>query len=441
MDNPQVPRPYVYVTLDGPDDGGDFGPHTPATKTSGIQEALDYAHAQGRDVHIWGGRGGLHKGQGVAHNIYTLDETLRIPWSQDFNLSGGNYLLSYRPARGHAVHIDSQMNCRYKLGLIGSSSPDAVVTLRPQTPGPDDFVAITGSVFDFSAICSHHPEGTGLLLDAAQGPIINSRIFAEETNTEGTGVRLSDAGGAGQWISNNHIQVMYGNQYHAKGHCTGLRLGDPGSRKIVHNRLELSFHAPRGAQFDPREKAYVTAPDFVPEEAIGARIYAQHNTLTLSSFGSRQPGHDIVFEAEARDNAIYALNLPNGITNKAAIPTSKIIPNGPVGFEISTPSVPAAGEVLTNAHPYSVQIFILTPGRISAWTITEAARAPQPVPHNLSLVDNLRHPPRPAPPPPAALSQTICAGLYPGQTFILEPGDKIRLDYTEAPTWRWKALS
>ena len=49
----------------------------------------------------------------------------------------------------------------------------------------------------------------------------------------------SDAGGAGQWISNNHIQVMYGNQYHAKGHCTGLQLGDPDSRKIVHNEALL----------------------------------------------------------------------------------------------------------------------------------------------------------------------------------------------------------
>ena len=102
--------------------------------------------------------------------------------------------------------------------------------------------------------------------------------------------------------------------------------------------------------------------------------------------------------------------------------------------------MPAAGEVLTNAHPYSVQIFILKPGRISAWTLTAAACAPQPVPYNLSLVDNLRHPPRPASEPQAALSQTIRAGLFAGQTLNLEPGDKIRLDYTEAPTWRWKAL-
>ena len=33
---------YVVVTPQGPEDGGDFGPLTPGTKTAGIQEALNY---------------------------------------------------------------------------------------------------------------------------------------------------------------------------------------------------------------------------------------------------------------------------------------------------------------------------------------------------------------------------------------------------------------
>ena len=89
-------KPYVFVTLEGPDDGGDFGPNTPGTKTSGLQEAIDYAHDNCRDVYIYGGRGGMHDGEGVQLNVYTLDETLKVPWSQDFRLDGGNYVLSYR---------------------------------------------------------------------------------------------------------------------------------------------------------------------------------------------------------------------------------------------------------------------------------------------------------------------------------------------------------
>src|SRR6476660_5690319 len=84
------PKGWVQVTLDGPDDGGDFGPHTKGTKTGGIQEALDYAHETFRDVYIWGGRGGLDKKRLVAENVYRLQETIRVPWSQDFRLDGGN---------------------------------------------------------------------------------------------------------------------------------------------------------------------------------------------------------------------------------------------------------------------------------------------------------------------------------------------------------------
>ncbi len=183
MAKPQ--EPFVFVTLQGPDDGGDFGPGTPGTKTGGIQEAIDHAHAICRDVYIWGGRGGLHEGKGLPDNIYRLEETLRIPWSQDFRLDGGNYLLHYTGDSGPAVHIDSQMNCRYKFGLITSNAPGPVVCIKPELPGPDDFTVITASIFDFSCVVSHHPDGVSIQLDSSTGPIINSFFFAEETNNHG----------------------------------------------------------------------------------------------------------------------------------------------------------------------------------------------------------------------------------------------------------------
>lgn len=30
--------------------------------------------------------------------------------------------------------------------------------------------------------------------------------------------------------------------------------------------------------------------------------------------------------------------------------------------------------------------------------------------------------------------------LFAGQSFVLNPGDRVRLDYTLAPSWRWKAI-
>ncbi len=433
-------KPYVFVTLGGPDDGGDFGPHTPGTKTSGIQEALDYAHANFRDVYIFGGPGGLHEGQGVSDNIYVLHETLRVRWSQDFRVDGGNYILAYQKSTGHAIHIDSQMNCRYKFGLVLSQSKDATLCLRPETPGPDDFVVITASVFDFSAVLSGHPEATAILIDSSNGPIINNRFFAEEFNAVGVGVHLTDAGGRGHSLANNHVHVMYGNQHHGRENCTGLLLGESGSQRILHNRIELSLHAPRGVYFDAKAKRYVTPEAFVPEQAIGADLFAQGNALTLSFYGKRSPGQDIVFEPEARDNTIFAFNLPNGVTNKATVATNRIVPNWPVGFGVLTPAVPPSGQPVVNSNPYTVQVLVLAGGAVSDWTITTAQSNQQSVPYSLSLVDDQQRPRRPIPPLEPATSQTISAGLTPGQAIILEPGEKLALTYSTPPAWRWKAL-
>jgi len=431
-------KPYVFVTLQGPDDGGDFGPNTPGTRTSGFQEAFDYAHEHCRDVYVWGGRGGMHDGKGVSGNVYTLDETLRIPWSQDWVIGGGNYLLGYRGTTGDAIHIDSLMNCRIKLGLLTSASKDGcTVRIKPTTPGPDDFTVITASVIEFSAVCSM---GTGIVIDSSDGIIVNSRIFAEETNTRDVGVYLTDNGGKGFPIANNQITVMFGNQMHADDNSTGIRVGDPGTSKIFNNRIEGSYHAPRGAYLDEATGKYLTPEEYVPEHAIGASIYAQRNEFHSSFYGTRGPGHDIVFEADARDNTVYADNLPNGVTNTAVHPTNRVVPNWPVGFDLPTPDVPGSGQTLVNRNPYTAQIIVLDPGDVASWTLTDSGSTPQKLSRNLSLADNLNRRDWTRPDDRPSTSVTIPAGLTSGQTITLEPGDALELDYSKAPTWTWKAL-
>ncbi|MBM3262324.1 MAG: hypothetical protein FJY97_02710, partial [candidate division Zixibacteria bacterium] len=367
-------------------------------------------------------------------------ETLRIPWGQDFRMDGGNALFAYRGTSGPAIHIDSQMNCRYKLGLITSNSPDPVVLIRPENPGPDDFVVNTASVFDFSAIVSGHLEGTSLALDTSYGPIVNSTFFAEETNSMKRGLYVTDAGGTGYSFSNNTVRIPYGNQYHALKNCVGLQLGDPGSTKILHNVVEGSYHAPRGAHFDEKQKRYITLENYVGEEAIGALIHAQRNVLTLSFFGPRQPGYDVVFETGSRDNTVFVMTLPNGITHRSEAPTNRIVPNWPVGFDVETPSDPASGEWTINRTAMTAQIMIVQPGVVTSYTKVDAGGSPQGHPHNLSLVDTLHGPERPAPTPHPRMEQTFEGGLATGQSFMLEPGDGIQLTYATAPSWRWKAL-
>ena len=79
---PGEPKPtnQIVVSPQGPRDGGDFGPHTPGTKTSGLQEALDAAKRQAKDVYLAGGSWTADKTEPV---VYHLHETLRVPWMQN----------------------------------------------------------------------------------------------------------------------------------------------------------------------------------------------------------------------------------------------------------------------------------------------------------------------------------------------------------------------
>ncbi|MGD2158497.1 MAG: hypothetical protein PVG14_00595 [Anaerolineales bacterium] len=419
-------RPWIHVTLQGPDDGGDFGPNTPGTHTSGLQEALDYAHENHRDVFVHGGRGGMHDGVISTDNIYILHETLHIPWSQDFCLYGGNAIWAYREETGDAIIIDSQMNCRYKLGLIVSESDGAAVRIRPHSPGPDDFTLITASVFDFSAVVSKHPRGAGIVLDSTEGPILHSRIFAEEANTRGRGVYLTGVGlvednkarpvpsyrSSPKSISCNEIVVMYNQQQHASGKCTNLWIGDPGADYIRYNHFYMHLYAPRGSYFDEKVRRWTLPEEYAPhEEAVGARIFGQDNVLSLSFHNKRSRGNDLIFETDARDNIVHVFNLPNGVTNRARVPTNRIIPNSLLGFDLTTPPVPPSGSKTTNVTSSPVEVYILKPGRVSEWSIGD----------------------------PHGNDQAFSAELMLGQTFRLEPGERIGFIYSEAPAWRWKA--
>ena len=142
-------RNQIVVSPNGPADGGDFGPQTPNTKTSGIQEALDAAKVRAKDVYLAGGSWTAEKTTPV---VYHLNETLRVPWMQNFRLDSGHCVLNYTPRTGDAVVFDSQMSCAYRMGLIVSNSTGAVVRMKPSTAGPDRFKVITSTEFVFNAL-------------------------------------------------------------------------------------------------------------------------------------------------------------------------------------------------------------------------------------------------------------------------------------------------
>jgi hypothetical protein len=123
---------FVVVSAGGPDDGGDFGPKTPGTKTAGIQEALNHLRTTNFQQ---------HRAQNlyIANGQYDTTETIHVLWlGERFRIEASESWINYMPATGDALVIDSQMNARLRFGYVsGLQLTDGwVVKVKPVHPGP-----------------------------------------------------------------------------------------------------------------------------------------------------------------------------------------------------------------------------------------------------------------------------------------------------------------
>lgn len=386
---------YVTVTPHGPEDGGQFGPETPGTKTSGLQEAFNQAKATGRDMYIVGGSWTAGKTEPI---VYFLHETLHVPWMQDFRLDSGNAVIQYVNKHGDAVVFDSQMSCHYRWGLLASNADGAVVRLRPGTAGPDRFRVITTTEFTFNAIvggggawpggAAHQTKldprhawlGTGLALDGSHGSINDNKILVMEVVGCNVGVHLT-GNCTNNWIDAPLLHLCN----------THVRVGDGDGGHVHNNRIRATMNS-QGIG-----------------GSVGAQLFGCDNLLTLSAEGMSR-GRDVVFEKTARHNLVVGAQLANGMTNRAAEATNRVFLAGSHGFAVATPPVPASGMAAVNRNLFPVAVLIVRPGRVSSWTLTDAA----------------------------GKSQSFAAPLAAGQSIRLEPGNRLTLTYAQAPTWRWQ---
>ncbi|WP_165227885.1 hypothetical protein [Aquisphaera insulae] len=284
---PPRPTNRILVSPRGPRDGGDFGPFTPGTRTSGLQEAFEEAKRRGMDLEIAGGNWTEGKTSAV---VYNLDETLRVPWMQNARVDGGHAVLNYTKRTGDAVVFDSQMSGSYRFGLIVSASDGAVVRMAPTTAGPDGFRVITSCEFVFNALVGgggawpggspHQNEldrsrrwtGTGLHLDGSKGSIDANKITVVETVGCGAGLRLSEA------VSRNTIEEV--NIHLCEDH---IRIGGPDDRAPADNRIS----------------AFLDCQGI--ETATGASVFGPRNMLTLSTRPFPR-GADLTFGESAAGN-------------------------------------------------------------------------------------------------------------------------------------------
>jgi len=389
---------YLVVTPNGPKDGGDFGPHTPGTKTSGLQEAFNKAKETTQDVFIAGGNLTFDSNQGV---VYFLHETLRIPWMQDFRLDGGEYVIQYTPTQGDAIVMDSQMSCHYKFGILASNADAAVLRLQPTSVGPDRFQVFTttnihinalvggggswmgGEAFSNELRKDHVWKGTGLWLDASQGSLNDNRITVMEVVGCHTSLLLTGR------CSNNWVSAPF---LHLSR--THVQLGTESDHThVINNRIRAAIDG-QGIS-----------------NAIGARVFGSNNLLELST-AQTSPGNDVVFETPSRDNLVITSRLPNGVTNHSKRSTNRITTARAAGWSVKTPPVPPSGETISNRQCTNIEIMIVQPGNVSGWLLSDA--------------DGTRQP--------------FDGTLRTGQSIRLAPGESIQFNYTDPPQWRWRAL-
>ena len=146
-------------------------------------------------------------------------------------------------------------------------------------------------------------------------------------------------------------------------------------------------------------------------KTTGLQVFGHDNTLIVDVF-SADPGRGLVFEAPAHGNLVVSSSLAGGVGNNAQRPTNRLITASPLGRDTQTPPMPASGTDVVNLHLFPVEVRILKPGKVSQWIETD----------------------------PEGKAQVFEGPLTAGQTFTLNPGDRVRFTYQEAPIWHWKGL-
>lgn len=368
---------YVVVSPNGPDDGGDFGPNTPGTQTSGIQEAFWEAKNTIREVYIVGGGFG-NTGSGPV--VYNLHTTLTIPWGQDWHMDGGDYIMNFTQTTGDCLVIDSAMNCQFRFGVIQAPNLQSgtLVRIKPSTIGPDNFIVIVSSIIHITAIHGNG-NGTGLMIDDSAGGLVFSHIRVGEIDNCQTGLHV-DGG--------THLTLTFPNI-----HRCGTLLNFTDGRFHIVNSL-LNADGTSGA--------------------VGANLSnGNDNIYTLAWEGAFNPGNALKFSNGSRANLIYAMGLPtDGVTNNATTPNNRIIATQSPGVLSNQPSVPTSNSDRVNLESHTMVVTILSGGDVTNWQVTDAN----------------------------GNTDIITGALFAGQSILLEPGDKIRLTYTTPPTWSWRAI-
>jgi hypothetical protein len=300
--------PVVVLAYDG---SGDFGPETPATRTAGWQEAVDYCVAHKHDLYVKGGWGGRAA-------IYHVADTIHIPATQDFKIDGGIYVVNWvGPADKDLLAVDSTMDGHYTFGILVYGGAGAALRIKPENPTPiDGFAAFVDSEIAASSIADPRPfergerkAGAGVVFDTSKAAIVHSDFRLTAVLDFATCIETPSSGAdfAYNRIACGHLHTNADNS-------TLLRLGE----RSAQNTLRLAIGVDQGAT-----------------GVKGVEVFGDNNALEIATRGGFAEGADVIFEEPAAGNQVNIVggpSVPNPldlITDRAATPTNQVTWTGP----------------------------------------------------------------------------------------------------------------
>jgi hypothetical protein len=364
-------KPFVLITPNGPDDGGDFGPNTPDTTTDGIQEAVNEASDGSIVVMLpfdasQTGNITLNKNLSLIgfRNPRTSDETPTsavLPQIAGLTIDSTNEQLSgiyiqgismeslLINANNNSCHATTLDQCRVEQGIViqgnaladyttfhacelrnlnGTILFDITNTSNGEYGGVNQLFIDGGSLLDVEAPSGGHAYFFKLNSQSQTYPIITGcSLIVKATATDCAFFKCIDFYGLNAMILNCQTEF----------HCpvTGIIEVLDSTQTRPYN-LNMNWDSFLGSynSSGSNHLLNITSEKYTPTIFSSLRIRAE----------------------DAQETASFDL----GILSCPLAIDVKVLSNGDYGFGIVTPDIPAGvgqSNLVTNVHPFPVGIF------------------------------------------------------------------------------------
>ena len=428
-------RPSVTVSSKGLtlgtseyfNDGADFGPDTPGTSTSGIQEAMDYL-ASSNYVQEFGYAGTVRMNAGT----FKITSPITFPSSGYISLEGAGLIdtqimINASGISGVVNSVDNGFSYRSLKNFNVFSNSLGVSGLDIQSPEVNgqcvvENVSVVGS-WSGAPINWVGSENTRFKnVSVVQAGTSPQSVFSVPGGTiYFDDCELDDFSGHAQEITllnttlgafelgGNTGTLLLLNCYQANA-FTGTRFSTNGY--TLQSFISLgTWHglSDSSAFFGGGGGAGGAGGAQIRNVRINAYINLLDSTTCKFCDTPDSNGYPYSYYVDMRGTQLNAGSgtLSGFVFGKKG---GYVVNHG--GFSIATPGVPNSGTAQTNSFAFPVRVYLTSSGTGTAYTLTD----------------------------PNGNSETFSTTLAVGKEITVDPGGSITLTYTVAPTWVWYAV-